>query len=317
MKNLNSYPINFSKWLKNKNIWDEKHENWIKKRNVRTIFETAEDLENKYFEGEYELELSGEEVEKSWEDRAKNLCKNLKSQAKEKTLSTKILKSKTFMEVKEYFKNNKIWADFYKKINRNIDELTYKDINKVNGWCKCHNGSIKTKFSFGCSDQLMRYMVKISNLKLLGLTSNLLARVRANSFAQRLVEVLENFSKNTKNSNNKLLYLFSKSDSLVAPFYQGYQEIVPSAEKYENDLNYSASTGKSKKNVPNSPYFADILNMEIYEEDGKYFVKVFRNWQEVKVCKEFDNGRCGLEHFTKLIKDKLINAELLNKVCFK
>merc|ERR1712216_688175 len=133
----------------------------------------------------------------------------------------------------------------FKKLNRDFDSLTWREVEKLADFCISAVTIIKNNY---CPKKLMKLIGVVYSYKFFGVKTWEQSQNISGVFAKRYADMLEAFLKNPKKQPK--LHLIGKSDSLIAPFYKFLHRVKP------RDLYIHAlKTANVKSELPKNPQF--------------------------------------------------------------
>lgn len=297
--NHNSYP---PLWKKaNKDDLMKDYESWTEHINSMDTKERDEYFGKKYDD----IVQTGEGTEHVLDEDAHKFCPNIQSKYKQKM---EILNKEIFPvieRIKNAMKSVPAFVDAYKADGQAFDDLTMMQMFQVIDYC------VTSRFSASkglCPSSIINDINYLYNYKFYGIYSKEDMKVRAYSYAKSLVSTLENF----QNSHGKFpykLFIIGKSDVGIAPLYS-LLNFVSNHKDYTKQLKTDQNL-----NLFTRPAFADSFVIEVYQKCSKFYVRVNRNNENMKICNQDNEGDCTLEGFINFVNDKILNLKDFNRAC--
>jgi len=160
-----------------------------------------------------------------------------------------------------------------------------------------------------CDDEIMELINVIYNFKFYGINDLKQDRVFSSIFAKKYLDILSDFTKIAQTDEVPKVHLISKSDNLIAPFYN-LLGLVPSRTLYLDAMKYNLS----QLNLQDRPQFLDNFITEISERDNKYFIRLIRNGepQMITTCGDYE---CELENFIKNTRKNILSQSDVKRQC--
>merc|ERR1712183_476215 len=152
-----------------------------------------------------------------------------------------------------------------------------------------------------CDDEIMELINVIYRFKFYGINDSKQDRIFSSIFAKKYLDILSNFTNITQTDQTPKVHLISKSDTLIAPFYN-LLGLIPSRTLYLDAMMYNLV----QLNIPDRPQCRDNFITEISERDNKYFIRLIRNGepQMITTCGDFE---CELESFIKNTRKNILS----------